>query len=421
MHKKVNFETIKEDIKSNEENKKNIHNLLKEKKYDEIFILYGSKTYRDTVPLKYQKKEIKRLLKEGKFYDIYTKYGESVYEKYLPKMQAIDIYMETNKHKFLFKSKQYLKIKKKVMAMYTAGVLFLVKAPPVLMATTASNLTHENAITYCDEITEYNKKIENYTKEIKKYNLSDFQIVMKVMEDMWASIKGYGEPQKDITGFLRLDLMNEDGVGVCRNMSDDVAAKLNEINPEFNARILYVTMNDGDYYLCNIQRKIVNDSASSSSSNENNDTEENNFVTDVLKNIYVVGNHAVVLFDMPGEDITMIVDPTNPSLGLFKNGEIYMFSTPDGKGYSPAAFSQSLTGFEGLNDYGNTKIASYFTKGDIEVLREKYGIDAENKALEEVHNIVESVNTPKKYSSNNTYHNSFTNEYEYSDSYGKSR
>lgn len=237
-----------------------------------------------------------------------------------------------------------------------------------------------------------------------------------------ASIEGYGEPQKDITGFLRLDLMNEDGVGVCRNMADDVAAKLNEINPEFNARILYVTMNDGDYYLCNIQRKFANDSASSSSSsNENNDTEENNFVTDVLENIYEVANHAVVLFDMPGEDITMIADPTNPSLGLFKNGEIYMFSKPDGKGYSPAAFSQSLTGFEGLNDYGNTKIESYFSKGDIEVLREKYGIDAENKALEEVHNIVESVNTPKKYSSNNTYHNSFTNEYEYSDSYGKSR
>lgn len=196
MHKKVNFETIKEDIKKNRENQENIHNLLKEKKYDEIFILYGSKAYRDTVPLKYQKKEIKRLLKEGKFYDIYTKYGESVYEKYLPKMQAIDIYMETNKHKFLFKSKQYLKIKKKVMAMYTAGVLFLVKAPPVLMASTASNLIHENAITYCDEITEYNKKIENYARETKKYNLSDFQTVMKVMEDMWHLSKVMGNLKK---------------------------------------------------------------------------------------------------------------------------------------------------------------------------------------------------------------------------------
>lgn len=422
MHRKFDFEKLKVEIKNNTEKVKNIRKLLKEKEYEKIFELYGSESYCFFVPSKYQKKEIKKLLKEGRFYDIYIKYGESTYEKYLPKMQAIDIYMETNKHKFFFKSKQFLKMKKKIMAMYTAGILFLVNAPAVTIAVSSSAEMHDNASKYCDEITRYNNKIEKYANDIKKLNLTDFQTVMKVMEDMWASIKGYGTPSNNIIGFLRLELLDENGVGVCRNMADDVAAKLNAINPAFNARNLVVTGNwNVNYKLCNIDRKVAEPVSSTSLEDASN--EEINPIVEYIKNIDAIGNHMVVLFDMPGENITMIADPTNPSLGVFKDGEIYMFSSPDGNGYVPATFGQNLNGIEGIFDYSTTKISSYFSSGDIESMIEKYGIDAENRTLEEIHQIVESANKPKKYSDTNTYHNSFANDYEmeHVNTYGRSR
>lgn len=57
----------------------------------------------------------------------------------------------------------------------------------------------------------------------------------------------------------------------------------------------------------------------------------------------------------------------------------------------------------------------------MEELREKYGIEAENEALTEIHTIVASKTQPQKYSNNNTYHNSFTNDYDMEYSYGKSK
>lgn len=420
MRRKFTFDRLKKEIKNNTEKYKNIKELLKEKEYDKIYELYGSETYCFFVPSKYQKKEIKRLLEEGRFYDIYLKYGESTYENYLPKMQAIDIYMETNKKNFFLKSKHYLNLKKKIMAMYTAGIVFLVNGVPVSISVAASANMHRNAEKYCEEISEYNRQIEKYAQDVKKLGLNDFQIVMKVIEDMWSSIKGYGNPTKDIVGFLRLDLMGEDGVGVCRNMADDVAAKLNVINPDYNARNLAVTGDwNVDYNLCNIERKVIENSTSTDDEEKAN--EQSNPIVDYILSSNAVGNHMVVLFDMPGEKVTMVADPTNPSLGVFKDGEIYMFSSPNGKGYIPATFGQNINGVDGIIDYGVSAINSFFSSGEVEELREKYGIEAENEALTEIHTIVASKTQPQKYSNNNTYHNSFTNDYDMEYSYGKSK
>lgn len=423
MHRKFDFEKLKVEIKNNTEKVKNIRKLLKEKEYEKIFELYGSESYCFFVPSKYQKKEIKKLLKESRFYDIYIKYGESVYEKYLPKMQAIDIYMETNKHKFFLKSKQFLKMKKKVMAMYTAGVMFLAGGVEVLIPALGSAVIQENSKKYCDEITKYNNKIQKYASDINKLNLTNFQIVMKVMEDMWNSIDGYGTPERNILGFMRLEFLEDNGVGVCRNMADDVTAKLNAINPDFNARNLIVYMEDRNYNFCNIERKEATKNENVSMSEESNETPENenqdNQNSENVENLIdyftspkVFGNHMVVLFDMPGENITMVADPTNPSLGVFKNGEIYMFSTPDGKGIYGPTYGQRFNGIESAISGITTEVYSYFTSGDIETMREKYGIEAENKALDEVHSIVQNANKPKKYSDTNIYHNSFANDYE---------
>lgn len=69
--------------------------LSKEEKYEEIFTLFGRAIYLFYAPSKYKKQDIKKLLQEGKFEDIYIKYGPNIYEKYVHKMKAMDIYLET--------------------------------------------------------------------------------------------------------------------------------------------------------------------------------------------------------------------------------------------------------------------------------------------------------------------------------------
>ena len=141
-------------------------------------------------------------------------------------------------------------------------------------------MIEENKKEYNNVIEQYDKKIEEYALKVKELNLTDFQIVMKVMDDMWSSIKGYGEPTEDIIGFQRLDFLEDDGVGVCRNMADDFTAKLNAINPEFHARNMVVYMKDAKYEFCNIERKILNENQNSSDSNEN----QNNLFYFLLSN-----------------------------------------------------------------------------------------------------------------------------------------
>ena len=94
-----------------------------------------------------------------------------------------------------------------------------------------------NGKIYEKEIKEYNKEIKDYANKTKKMNLSDIATIMKVTNDMWENIYAYGKPTMDVDGYLALD-MKKDGIGVCRNMADDIANKLNKINPDYNARLV---------------------------------------------------------------------------------------------------------------------------------------------------------------------------------------
>lgn len=233
----------------------------------------------------------------------------------------------------------------------------------------------ENSITYAEEISSYDKKIQEYAKQINKLNLTDLQIIMKVMNDMWKSIAGYGEPKKDIVGFQRLDFLEENGIGVCRNMADDVCAKINVINPKYNARILSVKMEmDIPIYINNIGNSKRPSSENNSSSNSEN-TNENDFMYNLIVDLY--GNHKVVLMDIPNENITLVVDPTNPSIGIFRDGKIYMFSVDDGKLLSVKYLSTSMDGILSIFDYNKRRIQSFFDSNiSVEELKQKYGVEA---------------------------------------------
>lgn len=374
------------------ETKSQIKKLKKEKKYDEIFYKFGTKEYKKNTPIKIRKQELKKLKAEGKYLDIYNKYGEDEYNKALLKA----MYGEIKENKgiviaILWRTKEkIIETFKQVMVIFS-GTLLL--GPPTIALVGADYIKDEvakNQITYSDEIEEYNDKINQYAKEINSMHLDDVQVFMKVMDDMWGSIQGYGIPEKDIIGFEELDLASEDGYGVCRNMASDVAKKLNAINPKYNARTIIVNMGEeGKYTIANIERKTVKED-----NNENEEestvieTENENIVDKLMKKIS--GNHLVTLVDVPEDNLIIVLDPTNPGIGIYKDGEITMLNADKEEGVKFEA-KEYISSFilsggidnitDVIGDYAKSFEKSNLTSTEI---KEKYGLDAQNNALKEI-------------------------------------
>ena len=356
------------------ERKKVIVKLLKEKKYDEIFNSYGQNIYCLYVPKKYRKKEIKELLKQGRFEDIYRRYGAKIYNKYVHIMKQYEIMYETgNKPKSIFE-----RIKEKVLYRvfpYTFATSLLL---PTASQAVTETIRFRDYIIHYREINEYNKKIEEYAKNINGMNLTDTQLFVKLIYDLWKQIKGYAEPKEEILGYLRLSL-DKEGIGVCRNFADDLTAKLNLINPNYNARNVAVYMEDANYELVEIERKIL----------EIHDHGEETFFQRVENNIqngmsHIFGNHEVVAVDILDKNITLILDPTNPSIGVLINGKIHMFSVLDGNGFKVKVAGQLLSNdIEGNLKMLKSEINSFLpNEYTLEELQKEYGIDALNRALE---------------------------------------
>ena len=225
------------------------------------------------------------------------------------------------------------------------------------------------------------------------------------MDDMWENIDGYGEPKIDSVFFPRLD-MTEGGVGVCRNMADDVTAKLNAINPEYNARNLTVYLDSEEltsegFSMADIKRNILEDNETVVEENTENqdgadnsegEKEDKNELTEAQKEKLskYVGNHLVTALDLKEEDVTLIIDSTNCNLGVFEDGKIYMFFNDTGNGMRATTLG-NLLGFTGGENFGGIiqltedQIKSMLSsKISVAELAEKYGVEAQNRALKEV-------------------------------------
>ena len=243
-------------------------------------------------------------------------------------------------------------------------------------------LIEQNAITYEKEIDEYNQQLDEYVNSLDLEGLTDLEIFMLVMNDMWESIEGYGNPELDVHGYTRLDI-KEGGVGVCRNIADDMTAKLNAINPEYNARNLIIHCEFGNLISANIER---------------HKTEEYIMEEELIASIAadetipdkifgtMVGNpnHMVTLVDIPGKDITLVLDPTNALVGVFRNGQIIMFNDQEGIYDVTKFYSYLYYGDEDTLDLTMYQLRSFNCDETIEELEEQYGLDAQNEALENV-------------------------------------
>ncbi len=362
--------------------KEEIKRLKKEKNYEEIYRKFGSKEYVKNTPSSYRKKDLNKLVKEGKFEDIYSKYGKKVYNNLLSRAKYQEIKENKGrKSAILWRIKRSLKLTGLYLGI--ASSTFTLSFP-VLNAST----TKENEIKYEKEIKNYDNKIKKYAEEVNELKLNDVQVFMKVIDDMWNQIKGYKNPELDLTGFLELDLASEDGYGVCRNMASDVARKLNEINPDYNARTLVVNMgHDGQYKLADVKRKILEENETVDTDSSSKDVQ--NKMSDIL------GNHVITLVDVKSDNLIVVLDPTNPGIGIYQNGKIEMLNSVKGNelNFDTRKFTTFITsngykdGAESVIDFADSYQESKLSPKQIE---EKYGLDAQNQALKEVRKIEEA-------------------------------
>lgn len=321
---------------------------------------------------KKEKNKIEKLIKEGRFFELYEKHGN---DKYLYKALYNDVLENTgsrgkafsivNARKVSYYSKLWL---------FTLGFLssvILSELPSI-----SYDLNEESELQYEKEIEDYNKNLEEYINGLELDGLSDLEIIMKVVDDMWNSIEGYKTPDIDAWGYYRLDIPN--GYGVCRNMADDITAKLNAINPDYNARNLVVYSEFGDWSSADIEMRNLN------SPSVGNESVPNKFEQYWIENLR--GNHMVTLVDLNDKNVTLVIDPTNAGIGVLKNGKIEMFNSTNEKFKIVSLFNYMSNGYKENFELELYKLDSFTNLDSIEELNEKYGLDAQNQALKKVRN-----------------------------------
>ena len=180
----------------------------------------------------------------------------------------------------------------------------------------------------------------------------------------------FGEPKIEIANLNRLEFTDDDIIVKCRNLADDFTAIINTYNPEYDAHNIAVYYDKNCYEnstLANFDEIELVDDVNNQTSNGTS------------------ANHMVTLLQPIGKDYKIIVDPTIPSIGIIKKGEIYIISNEDGKGLKWDSEYQ----FRHLIDYFSVKsdfnpIFDGIKDKEFESICNEWNVEAQNKALEKV-------------------------------------
>ena len=226
-----------------------------------------------------------------------------------------------------------------------------------------------------DKISEYERYVDDYLESIDFTGLSDLEIFMKLMQYEHQEML-YGTPKQEITGYYRVQML--DGKGVCRNIADDLAYRLNLINPEYNAKMICVNSSYGNWVKNNDKMQIAPDY---NFNNEEIDN-DNKGLEEIKKRLFP--NHAVTMINIPGEDYSLILDPTNSGIGVISNGKIDMFNSDNESYYVTELANALLMGYDIRFSTELNELKSYFTNHSLEELNELYGLDAQNEAIKKL-------------------------------------
>ena len=314
-----------------------ISQLLKSKNYDEIYKRYGK--------FMYKLFEISRISQEVK-YEGGTKFDDL--------KQIIDVHL---KEIFYF-------------CVIYLTYLFLAM-PNDVQKDIKATARNENI----DRISEYERYVDDYLESIDFTGLSDLEIFMKLMQYEHQEML-YGTPEQEITGYYRVQML--DGKGVCRNIADDLAYRLNLINPEYNAKMICVNSSYGNWVKNDDKMQIAPDY---NFNNEEIDN-DNKGLEEIKKRLFP--NHAVTMINIPGEDYALILDPTNSGIGVISNGKIDMFNSDNENYYVTELANALLMGYDIRFSTELNELKSYFTNHSLEELNELYGLDAQNEAIKKL-------------------------------------
>ena len=214
--------------------------------------------------------------------------------------------------------------------------------------------------------------------------LTDLEIFMKTIDDMYKSSKGYGNVNINIEGYFGIDMEQVDGSGsgVCLNMAENIARKLDAINKEYNARI---------YCVCTIAGEAER-TIQKTNTNYDVQVEFNKFdITPIaIEQCFLgketLGNHVVVAIDLKEDNITLIIDPTVCCIGVFKDGKITILNSFNKENpYGMYRTPLDDLGYRGIQSLQVPKeyIKSFLHPNtSLEEINKKYGIEAQKKALE---------------------------------------
>ena len=362
--------------------------------FDEVYRLYGPKAYMRYVPKKIQEQNLEKKIEEGDYEAVLDIYGEKKFRSILDYARKTDVEFEakTLKQRLAGMIRYVLPIKTKklITSRVIPITLASLSAPGVLLAASGTIEKNKEKEDYKTEIEEYLDDVEAYGNKYKQSNLTTLQAMMKVTSDMWERIDGYGAPKLNLIEYAGIDVSKNLGVGVCRNMADDCARRLNAIDEKYNARTLVVVHENGEYTRANIPLKIVKDEKTQQDAKAEIVNNKIDKFLDSIKNI--VGDHVVVLVDDTKNDVTLVFDPTNAAVGLFHNGKISMFSS--GKEHPVelkiTPYGESRYGLgKALIEYPNDLLSSLgmYPTEKMEKLESEYGVEAQNKAIDEIMNL----------------------------------
>lgn len=230
-----------------------------------------------------------------------------------------------------------------------------------------------------DTLSDYNKFLDDYAINIKKLELSNFELCIKVMSDIWEEIDGYSKPDKLPVGYYRLAFYNE-GKGVCTSFSDDFCARINKINPNMKAKNLIVYLNDDmdtEIKTVNIDRTILSNMESRNEFNKS-------------------ANHMVSIVNID-KDNKLIVDVTNLMFGCIKDGKILMFNSSN-KEVIEYRFNDNYTlSDDSLLTCFTDYINSYSNNSDsYEFLEQQYGYKKQESVYKYIDTLEDYPNNFKK-------------------------
>lgn len=387
--------------------------------YDEVYRLYGRAVYFAAVSHDNRDRNKKKKIREGDYEAFLDIFGEREFRKYLDRIVWDDVKTESKTlgqrisgwFRYVFPLKSVKSVK-----MLTRGAVPLtlatIAAPAVLLSGMSQATQSAEKKSHKEQIVEYLDDVDAYGQELRKYDLSTIQCMMKIGYDMWERIDGYGDPETNLVSYPGMDVSKLLGVGVCRNMADDCARRLNAVDKRYNARIISVAAYNGQAIRANLP--IREATHQEERKNRNDDKEERvngvrvnvdgepilEISTDPIKEFIdehsevMIGNHAVVLLDDVENDVTLVFDPTNALVGLYYNGQIEIFNSAGKE--KPIVMTSTAYGeyvFGGLekgvierrdNIFGSFGI---YSEEKMKKLHELYDVDAQNKAIEEVRNI----------------------------------